>query len=424
MYLDNVLKNNEQMLDHIMQLHQAGEIPVNSWVINLDQIAENALALSSKAKELGLKTYLMSKQHNRNPYINALAIKMGLDKIVAVDFQGALACREYDLPLGHAGHLNQIPRNLMGEVIKLKPDVITVYNYEHAKWINNEAGKLGQIQDIMVRVYNDDDYAFEGQEGGFHVNLIQNFIDQIKELRNIKLVGATAFPCLKYNENLDDKIIPTSNVEAINETLNIMVKNGLEIKQVNMPGNTSTNEMELLKSLGATHVEPGNALLGTAPSHAFSADLPEKTAIAYLSEISHEYKGTYYAYGGGCYHTNYSKKMYAYIGSKWQDSKDQGKVYYHHDIKQDIDYHMQFKPTTNQKISVGDSVVGVYRTQMHMTRSYHVAVSGMSGDRPLKVHYILDNARGPLDNLLKPVAHKDVIDDINQLLNTYELVKC
>ncbi len=64
-------------------------------------------------------------------------------------------------------------------------------------------------------------------------------------------------------------------------------------------------------------------------------------------------------------------------------------------------------------------MVGVYRTQMHMTRSYHVAVSGMSGDRPLKVHYIIDNGRGPLDNKLRPVTHKAVIDDIKELLKTY-----
>lgn len=419
MYLNNVLKNNEKMLEITMELHQRGELPVNSWIINLDQIAENAKALSSTARDNQLSTYLMSKQHNRNPYVNALAIEMGIEKMVAVDFQGALACREFNIPLGHVGHLNQIPRYLTEEVVKLNPDVFTVYNYENALWLNETCKKLNKTQDIMIRVYNDDDYAFIGQEGGFHVNIVAEFIDKIASLKNIKLVGVTAFPCLMYNCSAEEQIVPTSNVEAINRTLEIFKGKGIEVKQVNMPGNTSSLEMPLLKKLGATHVEPGNALLGTSPSHAFKQDLPENTAICYLSEITHKYKETAYAHGGGCYHTNYSDKMYAYIGSNWSDAKNQDKIYYDHDIVQDIDYHMQFKPTENQIVKVGDSVVGVYRTQMHMTRSYHVAVSGMSGDRPLKVHYILDNARCPLDIKLQPVSHKKVIKDIKQLLKTY-----
>ncbi|MGL1893464.1 MAG: alanine racemase [Spirochaetaceae bacterium] len=418
MYLDNVLTNNEKMLDFIIDLHQKGEIPVNSWVINLDQIAENAKQLSAAANKNGLSIYLMSKQHNRNPYINALAIKMGLNKMVAVDFQGALACREFNIPLGHVGHLNQIPKHLTSEVIKLKPDVFTVYNYEHALWIDQACKELNCKQDIMIRVYNDD-YVFEGQEGGFHISEIDSFIDQIKELKNIELVGVTAFPCLKYNESKDEKIIPTKNVEAINRAIQILKGRGIEIKQVNMPGNTSSLEMPLLKELGATHVEPGNALLGTSPCHAFSQDLAESTAIAYLSEISHKYDDRAYAYGGGCYHTNYSDKMYAFIGSKWSEAKRQGKVFYRHEIVQDIDYHAQFIPTKEQKVNIGDSVVGVYRTQMHMTRSYQVAISGISGDRPLKVHYILSNGREPLDNRLNPVNYKDLLNDIDELLKLY-----
>ncbi|MBN2617854.1 MAG: alanine racemase [Spirochaetales bacterium] len=419
MYLDNVLLRNEKMLKDVMELHQNGEIPVNSWVINLDLIAKNCSELSKNAKINNLKTYIMSKQHNRNPYINSLAIKMGLNKVVAVDFQGALACRDYKIPLGHAGHLNQIPRNLVKEVVKLKPEVITVYNLEHAEWINDAAKKQGKIQNILIRVFNDNDSSFLGQEGGFHISDITPFINQIQSFTNIKLIGVTAFPCLKYNENLDDKIVPTSNVDAIYEAIDILKNNGIKVEHVNMPGNTSSSEMKLLKKLGATHVEPGNAILGTTPSNAFNPDLPEQTAICYLTEISHKYKDRYYAYGGGCYHTNYSDKMYAMIGKNWNQAKANGKVYYNHNIIQDIDYHMQFVPTNNQQIEIGDSVIGVYRTQMHMTRSYHVAVSGMSGDRPLKVHYILDNGRNPMDKDLNPVSRTTVIKDIKKLLKTY-----
>lgn len=420
MYLDNVLANTEEMLETTMKLHQDGKIPVNSWIINLDQIAHNARNLSKTASDNGLKTYIMSKQHNRNPYINALAMKMGMGGVVAVDFQGALACRDYQIPLAHAGHLNQIPRHLIREVLQLSPEVMTVYSFKQAQWINDACEDLGIIQDILIRVYGDPDYVFIGQEGGFHLNEVPQFIDKVNKLKHISLVGATAFPCLHYNGSGDEKITPTINVQAINEALKIMKNKGIEIKQVNMPGNTSSAEMALLKELGATHVEPGNSLLGTSPNHAFHQNMAESTAVGYLSEISHFYGNTAYAYGGGCYHTNYSDQMFAFIGSNWSDAKAQGKVLYNHDIVQDIDYHMQFIPGLDQKITIGDSVVSSYRTQMHMTRSYHVAISGISGERPLKVHAILDNARNPLDKNLRPISHQFVIDDIKDVLKSYE----
>ncbi len=419
MYLENVLHNNENFLKTTMDLHQQGKLPVNSWVIDLDQIAVNARAIAESAEKNGLNTYIMSKQHNRNPYINAVSQKMGLGKVVAVDFQCALSSRDYKIPLGHVGHLNQIPKHLIPQIVSLAPEVMTIYSIQQARWINDAAQSQNCTRDIIVRIYDDNDYAFLGQEGGVHINGLPDLIDQLGKLRSINLVGLTAFPCLNYNNSGDEAITPTSNVNAINRARGIFSEKGIEATHINMPGNTSSSEMALLKELGATHVEPGNSILGTSPNHAFFKNRAESTAISYLSEISHFYENRAYAFGGGCYHTNYSDKMYAYIGSNWQIAKDQGRVFYNHDIVQDIDYHMQFVPTSEQKASIGDSVVSSFRTQMHMTRSYHVAISGISGDRPLKVHAILDNGRAPLDQNLSPIGHQAVIDDISDILRTY-----
>ena len=120
MYLENIIDNNPELLEVMINFHQKGLIPPNTWVIDLDTIAANAKILASTAKKLGLITYLMSKQHNRNPYINKLALACGLNKMVAVDIQGVLAHRRYNVPLGHAGHLNQIPGNLVWNTLKRK----------------------------------------------------------------------------------------------------------------------------------------------------------------------------------------------------------------------------------------------------------------------------------------------------------------
>ena len=419
MYLNNLMENNPALLETVFDFNQKGLIPPNCWVIDLDQVAANARILADKAGELGLKTYLMSKQHNRNPYINHLALSLGLDKLVAVDIQGVLSAKKYNMPLGHAGHLNQIPRQFIPMLVSMKPEIITIYNIEHARWIDEAASIAGVHQDLMVRVYDEGDLCFDGQEGGFKLNELAGLVQAVSSLKNVSIKGITAFPCLTYNENSEEKVQLTNNMKTIAMAVEILIKLGLDITQINTPGNTGSRNMKLLKDHGATHVEPGNALIGTTPDNAFFPDTPEKTAFAYVSEISHIYDGTAFAYGGGVYHTNYSDRIFGLVGTNFNEAKH-NKIEYDFDIVQDIDYHMQLKPAAGQRCEVGDSAVFAYRTQMHMTRSWIAPVSGISGDRELKMHYLFDNANNALDSDFEPVSPDEVCRDISALLKTYD----
>jgi len=418
MYLNNIMRNNPQLLETIFDNHQKGLIPPNTWVIDLDTIVKNARILSNKAKELGLRTYLMSKQHNRNPYINKLALANGLEKLVAVDMQGVLSARRYNMALGHAGHLNQIPKQFIPLLISMKPEIVTVYNLDHAQWINDAAGELNLHQEIMLRIYDQGDVCFDGQEGGFSLSEIPSFVESINLLKNVSITGVTAFPCVTYNERADEKVTLTSNIKTLHKAVKILRDLGQNITQINTPGNTASSTMSLLKENGSTHVEPGNSLIGTTPDNAFHSDTKEKTAFAYVTEISHFYDGTAFAYGGGVYHTNYSDKIYGLVGTNYNDAKN-NKIDYDFDIVQDIDYHMQLKPSDGQRCKVGDSAVFAYRTQMHMTRSYVLPISGISGKRDLKLHYLFDNANNAFDSNYDSVSPELVCRDIDQLIQSY-----
>ncbi len=418
MYLQNIVKENPLLIEKTIQFHQKGLIPPNTWVIDLDTIAANAEVLSATAKNNNLTVYLMSKQHNRNPYVNGIAIAKGLNKIVAVDVQGALQCGRYNIPLGHVGHLEQIPHHFIPKIIKLRPEVITVYSIEQAKWINEAAIKENILQKILIRVSTQNDIFFDGQEGGFDESELEKVVFELKKLNNIRLVGVTSFPCVNYNESADEQIKITNNMYTIVRVAASLRKMGFSIEQINAPGNTSTNVMHLLKNHGATHVEPGNALIGTTPSNAFRNNLPEKTAFIYLTEISHFFRNRAYAYGGGVYHNAYSNLITALIGSTWEEAEN-NEVEYLDKIKQDIDYHMQFVPKTGQNCKIGDSVILAYRTQMQMTRSYILPISGLSGKRELKLHYLFDHANNALDKNLYPVSPEIVCIDIEKLIKTY-----
>src|SRR6266487_6557063 len=122
MYLQRLMERNPRLLEAAIDLHQSGQIPPNTWIMDLDTIVENARALAAEARKQGLTTYLMSKQYGRNPYVTALALAQGLHKVVAVDAACALMTRRYALPVGHIGHLNQISRHLVPALVALRPD--------------------------------------------------------------------------------------------------------------------------------------------------------------------------------------------------------------------------------------------------------------------------------------------------------------
>ena len=416
MYLQRLIERNPRLMESALTLHQSGRIPPNTWVIDLDTIAENARALSATARQLGLTTYLMSKQYARNPYVSALALANGLHKIVAVDATCSLMAHRYDLPIGHMGHLNQIPRAQVPLLVSMRPEVITVYTIEHARWVNSAAADLGIVQELLIRVSAPGDIFFDGQEGGFDEKEVPAVVDAISHLHHVRLVGVTAFPCVRYNHRADETAEVTPNLYTIVRAAETMRGMGVEIKQINAPGNTSTVTMPLVAPLGATHVEPGHALTGTTPNHAlYGAALPERPAYVYVTEISHHVGDRAYAYGGGLFHDGYQagSDSGALVGSSWQEAAENG-VEYLHDIKQIIDYHVVLQP--GNRCRVGDTALLCYRTQMQMTRSYIALISGLSGQREERLHYLFDHASTALDQNFNPVDPVKVLQDIHTLL--------
>lgn len=418
MYLQRLIERNPSLMEAAIRLHQAGRIPPNTWLIDLDTVAENARALSAKARSLGLTTYLMSKQYGRNPYVSALALANGLHKIVAVDATCALMAHRFGLPVGHMGHLNQIPRYMVPYLVAMRPEVITVYNIEHARWIDKAAADLGIVQELLIRVSAHGDVFFDGQEGGFDESEVPSVVDSLSHLHHVRLVGVTAFPCVSYNHRADEISEVTPNMHTILRAAETMRALGIEVKQINAPGNTSTMTMPLVAPLGATHVEPGHALTGTTPNHAFyGTALPERPAYVYVTEISHHVGNRAYAYGGGLFHDGYQAdaSVGALVGSTWEEAADNG-VEYLHDIEQIIDYHVVLQP--GNRCNVGDTALLFYRTQMQMTRSYIALVSGLSEQREGKLHYLFDHASTALDEHFNPVDPGKVRQDIDAVLRT------
>jgi predicted amino acid racemase len=424
--LRRVVERNPGMIEAALRLHRDHRVPPNSWIVDLDAIARNAAALSARAGELGLTTYLMTKQFNRNPVVAQVAIKSGLHKTVAVDIHCARTLHRYGVPVGHIGHLNQVPAREMDAAIAIRPEVITVFSVENARMVSAAAAKAGVTQDLLLRPIGPDDVFFPGQEGGFPVDEIMVAAAEIQKLPNVRIAGVTSFPVLRYNFGEDERAAPEANpnlatIKRVAQELSDQL--GVEITQINAPGNTSVETMDVLAAGGATHVEPGHGLLGTTPNHILDNTLPEIPTYVYLSEVSHHYNGRAYAFGGGLWTQlagflrlpdGTEPPLQGLVGSNLEGLMST--VVTNEALEQIIDYHASLQPGDVAK--VGDTVVLALYTQAQMNRSYIVPVSGIAAGEP-EPHGVFDVGTHMLDDdyAASPVA--DVKREIERALERY-----
>ena len=330
--------------------------------------------------------YFMLKQVGRNPYIARKLIECGYDSAVVVDFKEAQIMMENGIPLGNVGHLVQTPKHLLKKIINYGTEVMTVYTYDKIVEINKAAKELNKVQDILIRVYDDGDSIYSGQEAGITLADLENIVRNTRELKNVKIVGITSFPCFLYDD-ADNDFKPTHNLETVLKAKELLVENGVDVKEVNMPSTTCCRTLDLIKRYGGTHGEPGHGLSASTPLHA-KMDLEEKPCVVYVSEVSHNFNDHGYVYGGGIYRRGHMQNCL--VGENLEHYR-----IYTPDIDS-IDYH--FVLDRNAKVS--DVAIMAFRFQIFVTRSTVVLIEGLKNGTP-KIVGVYDSEgrrlRGAID---------------------------
>jgi len=388
-FLEVTIKRNPKLVKVAVRLHQEGIIPPNSIVIDLDAVKANGYVIKKTAEQYKINIYFMTKQFGRNPIISKILTNLGM-KAVAVDMEDIICLKKHNIPIGHVGHLSQIPKNEIKYVLeKVQPEVITVFSIEKAEQISRVAEKLGIIQKLLIRPVGKGDFFYPNQEGGIPEEYIISATKTINSLPNVKVVGVTSFPCFRFNL-YTRREEPTPNLFTILRVASRLERElGISVEQINAPGDNSANQFQLLASYGVTHAEPGHAFTGTTPWHAFE-NLPEIPAWLYVTEVSHIFNDAPYVFGGNFmsadrsigiwnyfYHhmralalvgddpdTILNRKALAYISSEYFD------YYIRLDIPKDI------------KVKVGDTAIFALRTQAFASRSHIVVVSGIQNGTP------------------------------------------
>ena len=297
MFLDVLRRRNPAFIEAAMALHQSGQIPANSYVLDLDAVQANARVLKTEADKHGLKIFAMTKQVGRSSSFCAAVQRGGIEKSVAVDMACARATHNAGMPVGHLGHLQQVARaEADAAAATFRPDYWTVFNAEKAHEAGQAARKAGYRQNLLARIKAEGDTFYRGHEGGFDANDIVGVAEGLDRIEGGRFAGITTFPALLFDHE-SRKVKPTPNLETLTRAAEALAKAGRRGIEINAPGTTSSVLLEGLAEAGATQCEPGNGLHGTTALHVME-DLPELPAVLYLTEASAITGQTLYVDGG------------------------------------------------------------------------------------------------------------------------------
>lgn len=371
MFVSRLQKDNPKFIEAIVKLQQQGDLLPDSYAMDMEQFRANGQAIADAAKEKGIKLYFMLKQIGRNPILAQELIKAGFDGAVVVDFKEAQVMMRHKIPIGNVGHLVQIPEGMIRQVVDYGPEVITVYTADKVRSISRAAADLGKMQKILIRVFGDGDMIYPGQTAGIHLKDLAAFIAEIRDLPGIRIAGITSFPCFLYDAKKDD-IAPTPNLDTVLAAKQILIDCGIEPEIINTPSTTCCRTLELMAQYGCNCGEPGHGLTATTPCHVSHA-LPEKSCIAYVSEISHNFDGLGYCYGGGFYRRSHVEN--ALVGTAAENLRPMKVI---PPSVEAIDYHFGL----SEGCAVGETVIMAFRFQVFVTRSDMVLIEGVSTGNP------------------------------------------
>ncbi|KAF1299357.1 amino-acid racemase [Enterococcus sp. JM4C] len=370
MFLPMMKQENPALIDAGIHLHQSGQILPDTYILDLDTIVSNGTVMLERAKKDGIDLFFMLKQIGRNPLIAKELMAIGYRGAVVVDFKEALLMMENHIPLCNVGHLVQIPDSLLEKIMLYGTEYMTVYSLEKLEKIQIIAKKHGMKQKVLLKVVDDEDQIYEGQFGGFLLKRLAEESKLFHRFDAIEFSGITSFPCFLFDDRYTT-LEQTNNVKTIEAAKKILCEEGFPVSELNVPSASCSATIPFIKQIGGTQAEPGHALTGTTPLHAYKKQ-PEKPALLYVSEISHNFKGKSYFYGGGYYRRGHLNSVL--VGDVSGQVEDQVE----HFSDESIDYYL----STPSEHPVGETVIAAFRTQIFVTRSDVAVVKGISQGKP------------------------------------------
>ena len=291
----SLARRNPGLIEAAATLHREGTIPPDCYVVDLDTIAANCRAVGAAIDDAGLLTFFEAKQFGRCPPICATVRANGFDAALAIDMEELYALERLAIPVGHVGHLGQIPvADVEYVVTHTRPQYVTVYSLEKCHHIARVAASHGLVQPVVLRVDGPRDIVARSLAGGVAESDALWVIAHIDRLDGVRFAGFTTYPAVRFDLGRQ-AWVTTSNFETmIGLAGRVRDELGIEVDHINAAGNICAASIGLIAGV-ATHCEPGQAFVGGLVANAFS-DQAEVPAMAYVTEVSHVADGVPYVF--------------------------------------------------------------------------------------------------------------------------------
>ncbi|MFI1826173.1 alanine racemase [Streptomyces sp. NPDC020412] len=376
MFLDTVIARNPELVDVAAALHERGAIPPDTYVVDRDAVEANAALLAAEAERLDLTLWFVVKQLGRNPEL-IRAVADHIPAYAAIDTGEARTLHATGAARpGNLGHLVQIPRRALPELLAWRPEAVTVYDVANARAVSEAAADLGLVQDVLVRIESAPGAGYPGQDGGVPLDGLAAFAHAVEALPGVRIAGVTAFPCLLCDPTTGAPR-PTPNLTLAVRARQALAARGHHGLKLSAPSATSVAALPLLAEHGVTHAEPGHALTGTTPLHAVDPHQPEKPAYVYVTEVAHTLAdGRPAVFGGGFYpRARIDSALLPRTGQRLRVADAPA---------ENIDYYRSLAapPPGAPAPRIGDTAVLSFRTQIFVTRSTVAVVAGLSSGAP------------------------------------------
>lgn len=374
MFVAATRRRNPALITTAARLHGEGRVPAGCYVVDLDTVAANASLVSDAARRRGLTCWQMTKQFGRNPLVAQAVAANGIDGVVAVEIAEARVLHAHGLRMGHIGHLVQVPRHELAEALSFAPQHLTVFGVGQAAAVGAAARAAGAVQQVLLRVVGPADRFFEAQRGGVRLGDVLDAARAIDAIGGVELVGVTTFPCVAWDDGAGD-VAATPNLETIVEARDTLRAAGFAMPVMNAPGVTCVATLDIVAAAGATHVEPGSALIGETPWHAAN-DANERPAMVYVTEVTHELDGRVYTLGGGFYARSRARSAVVF------GDREPFEAAVVELPAAEIDYYGALEMPEGERAAVGATAVYAFRAQAFVTRAPVAVVGGVAGDDP------------------------------------------
>ena len=372
MFIRKTAERNPELVEAGFDLMKKGLILPDTYIIDTDRFLANAKKILEEARRQGIDLYFMLKQVGRNPWLAEKLVEMGYPGAVTVDFREAQVMMDHNIPISNVGHLVQCPRGFLKKIINYGPEYMTVYSLEKIREISREADRQGKVMKLLIKVAEQGDLIYSGQTAGFSLGELPSLLEEIDSLPGVTAGGVTSFPAFLLNEQ-DRDLEATHNLDTLMKAREVLAQHGVQDINVNAPSATCVRTISAMSRYPSiSSAEPGHGLTGTTPLHALQNE-PEIPSVIYMTEVSHDFHGHSYCYGGGHYRRSQVKEALA--GTSLADAE------YCKVIPSDptcIDYYFEL----DRVFPVSTPVCMAFRFQIFVTRSHAVLIKGLASGHP------------------------------------------